>query len=1679
MIVVAALVLPLVPTGAMGTAAFGAVTDRECADDSNQLPNRFWRCVNGSEGVTARGPDEVMLRCLNEVNMPAGSRFPRQTCSNSSRIMAERIAQARFIQWLDKTNRVENPAPPMTTTPGDSAIPGVTGVHPGVQWEIPTSYFPAKYADVLDYSPSFHSSPDPSRVPMDLFELKTSVNYGSYAAAATSASEQAWAYSEVLKYERVLDKNDPDAESQWASMEPAANRGYTDSFVVEKRTCSETDARGKPVKSAIDHEYQVFDANTFAGAVIAARTVKEYKCREDRQRENEVWREEQPYEANRWWLSWTRPEQDTEPVDPNSLVVVPQWVCSLTRQCVEMPAPERERVYTNAALLRTDVRGQDEWSERGPALCEAVALVEQRTGGNPVASTACDEAAAFPDLMNNAVFSGYLDSLDTDTWRTVMRVVWTWTASDAADAVTTPARVTGDPHLITLDGLNYDMQTVGEFTLLSVPEREVEVQARFVPAGATQSSIESIATEWGGTTVEIHANGVLVVGGETVVLDEGAGFPGGEDFGGYFVNDGGTYRLSWESGIEGDAPVTLAWEPMGGLVGSFGADVPTGVTTAGLLGNNDGLPLNDLVRSDGASVAADDVAEIHGGYADSWRIHGALSSFTYADGESTETYTDLAFPENIVTAGDFSESERAEAQEVCRQANVPAGPSFDDCELDVLATGNWTFAAAAATVTVPSIVAGDHLLDQEGRLGVDFQTPSLPANLAPLRVGDDPGIGRFAGPFSGTEQYRFYVPRLPNHDGVTLQFDAYATGAWDPQDDLTVTIDDGTPTPIDVSAGDEGVLASGVPFRKVRVEIPVEHHSEMLTVAFSATGLAASAGQGFAVDDVTVSADLVPAETFSVDLGADGASVSLREPTLSAGSGGLENRGSQDRYPVTVPAGRDLFLDWQTTSSTVRWSVLAADGAVVAGRTSAEGDARVEDLDGSYTLVVDVAGEAPPQSQLYSLDLMIAPDPQHFELTLPGPVLIPDDLPSPAAVEGAGVLETKASTDVYAFSVLAPDRDLLIEPDVCPREGWRNRLSWAVHAAGEPSPLAQGACGQQSLAGLHPGDYELRITPEREVPGAYRIRVAQDGPTVAFATEPVPATKETTLSFDVAGDESAQGLECALDAPSYVGPFTSCSSPVVFSELADGEHVVRIRATGSDGHPGPATTHRVTVDTAVPNLVITRKPPAVSNVTGPVLEYAAEKPGMQYVCSLVPFGSEPSFVACNGVSVYRNLAHGSYRFTVTGTDWVGNAATISYDFMVDMQPPVITLTTPPNLTSTTAPAFTFSADEQATFECSLVATADADSFTPCTSPVQYSGLTDGSPYRFFVRATDVAGQWSARGVTWTPYSAPPTVTLTSRPAASSTNSSPQFAFSTNLAQATFECSLVPSTATATFAPCSSPASYSGKAPGTYRFTVKAIDASGSWVSTSYQFTIAAAGGDTTAPSAPGAPVVVLAPSPATIGAATDNPASGVPLRITWSTSTDNVGVAGYQLWYSTNGGALVQAGNATGSGITMTLSPGTTVWQFQVTAFDAAGNTRSSPASVGATVALEQETASSRLTYAGTWTTASDSGSSGGSTRHANATAASATFKPAVGTVQIAVVMATGPAAGRATITVDGGSASTVDLYAATPGYRRMVLTSAVLGSGTAHTVVVRPTGTKNAASSGTRVDLDGFVTRR
>jgi hypothetical protein len=93
-----------------------------------------------------------------------------------------------------------------------------------------------------------------------------------------------------------------------------------------------------------------------------------------------------------------------------------------------------------------------------------------------------------------------------------------------------------------------------------------------------------------------------------------------------------------------------------------------------------------------------------------------------------------------------------------------------------------------------------------------------------------------------------------------------------------------------------------------------------------------------------------------------------------------------------------------------------------------------------------------------------------------------------------------------------------------------------------------------------------------------------------------------------------------------------------------------------------------------------------------------------------------------------------------------------------------------------------------------------------------------------------------------------------------------------------------------------------------------------------------------------------------------------------------------------------------------------------------------------------------------------------------NTTGDSATFT-FTGT-RIALFGVLDPQHGIGAVSVDGGTETTVDFYAATRAGNHLLWTSPVLASGT-HTFKVRVTGTKNASGTGTfvvpdRVDVTG-----
>jgi hypothetical protein len=174
-----------------------------------------------------------------------------------------------------------------------------------------------------------------------------------------------------------------------------------------------------------------------------------------------------------------------------------------------------------------------------------------------------------------------------------------------------------------------------------------------------------------------------------------------------------------------------------------------------------------------------------------------------------------------------------------------------------------------------------------------------------------------------------------------------------------------------------------------------------------------------------------------------------------------------------------------------------------------------------------------------------------------------------------------------------------------------------------------------------------------------------------------------------------------------------------------------------------------------------------------------------------------------------------------GTGWVSTSTAKGELFRTtppaDTEPPETTITeAPPATTSETTARISFRSSEPfSTFTCSL----DGAPFTPCASPVVFSGLQVGD-HAFEVQATDAAGNTdpTPARAEWSVADQPaPTVSITSGPDEFTTQTSATLTFESDAPAATFTCARDGAAAE----PCTSPYTVSGLADGPHAVEVVA------------------------------------------------------------------------------------------------------------------------------------------------------------------------------------------------------------------------------------------------------------------
>jgi hypothetical protein len=153
-------------------------------------------------------------------------------------------------------------------------------------------------------------------------------------------------------------------------------------------------------------------------------------------------------------------------------------------------------------------------------------------------------------------------------------------------------------------------------------------------------------------------------------------------------------------------------------------------------------------------------------------------------------------------------------------------------------------------------------------------------------------------------------------------------------------------------------------------------------------------------------------------------------------------------------------------------------------------------------------------------------------------------------------------------------------------------------------------------------------------------------PVVALTDMPPRVTNRTSATFSFSSNKAGSTFACSLDGRGY----SACTSPVLFTDLADGRHTFAVRASHL-GNTGPVTTYDWTVDTVAPDTSVASGPPAEATTGSASFTFTSSEAGSTFVCSLDASG----FAPCTSPKTYDGLGDGNHAFRVQAVDLAGNA----------------------------------------------------------------------------------------------------------------------------------------------------------------------------------------------------------------------------------------------------------------------------------------------------------------------------------------------------------------------------------------------------------------------------------------
>jgi hypothetical protein len=215
--------------------------------------------------------------------------------------------------------------------------------------------------------------------------------------------------------------------------------------------------------------------------------------------------------------------------------------------------------------------------------------------------------------------------------------------------------------------------------------------------------------------------------------------------------------------------------------------------------------------------------------------------------------------------------------------------------------------------------------------------------------------------------------------------------------------------------------------------------------------------------------------------------------------------------------------------------------------------------------------------------------------------------------------------------------------DSDPTAGFRCQL--------DGSAFSDCSAGSFSTGNLGDGPHSFRVkavdaAQNESGLATYAWTIDTVHPLVTVTDAPPLLTNQTNASFSFVANKPASTYQCALDGAA----FAACSSPKLYSGLANGSHTFTVRAIWL-ALVGPPTAYTWTVDTVPPQTTISSAPPAASRSASATFVFSSSEAESTFACRLDGGG----FVPCTSPKTYAGLGDGRHTFSVEAVDRAGNA----------------------------------------------------------------------------------------------------------------------------------------------------------------------------------------------------------------------------------------------------------------------------------------------------------------------------------------------------------------------------------------------------------------------------------------